>query len=435
MNDDTSSVRCAIARGTLSRRAVLRAAAAGCAWAGMAKLELQSAYAATGNTGLLSGAVPTGAAPEQPISVAGSGDALFAALSQAQWGSAHDSQTIRQALRRDAPGYREFGDTGVTAVTTAWSGAAFDPINGIEYVTGGGHHDSNCNAMFAANFETGAVKVCVQPSILTPAVVDEMKKSWPADNPWNSWDKGISPSYLYPDGRVGAVHTYGSIWYLRGKVVQLGHFWTEYDVIGGVQSFTGPVLGHGSPNNLGVIVGDRLLSLGSKAYDYWGFRQYDTATRTETTSEMGVPYSPGSSARYSFSGSVFACAIGNDVYCVNPSLSVAWSFDVSRVQKTYVAKILTLQNPWSPPDATDLQMNTSAYDAHANLLYIPSKDFGYFLTWNPLTGACGKFSVKPPGLPKRQSNSAYGRLRYYAKRRCLLLVNSVDEPLYYLKLA
>ena len=387
---------------------------------------------------------------------AGSGDALFAALPQGAWASATQSQTIREAVARYAPDYREFGDTGITAITSAWSGAAFDPDSATFYIMGGGHHDSNFNGMVSLNAETGRAGMPIRPSILTASEVTAMKASWPSKMAWNDWghatypgypppgrDARPYPGYLYPDGLPGASHTYGCMWYdASGKVINFNAFWSSYDVLRGkISSLTPHLFGARGPNNIGLKIGRRLFGVNTKVDTYWYMAQFDLATLTETPSEMSVPYQRGISAAYSFNSKTFGCAIGNTLYFVDTSpanttfgVPTAWSVDVSRVATKYTARIIPVVDAWSPTDMAGVQTNTMAFDSDTGWLYIPSKDWRYFLLWNPRTGQCNKMNTSG-GVPKTQINAAYGRLQYYSKRKCLVLVNSIDEPLYYLKLA
>ena len=96
------------------------------------------------------GAVPT---------LAGTGDAFFAALPVGRWVGMAASSTIRKAVAQFAPNYREYGNTGIASITRAWSGAGFDPETGTFYITGGGHFDSNFNGIVSANAETGVFGV------------------------------------------------------------------------------------------------------------------------------------------------------------------------------------------------------------------------------------------------------------------------------------
>lgn len=465
MIDDHPSVGPDIARCMSSRRILLGAIAAFGAIASGGWLGLRSALAATDDSRR-----PTASSFKTvPLPVAGSGDSLFAALQEGEWVSARDSQTIRQAISRYAPNYKDFGDTGITAITSAWSGAAFDPDTGTFYVMGGGHHDSNFNGIVSLNVETGLAAMPIHPSIITATEVAAMKASWPPNDPWNDWGhamypgypppsprpgaypgyprtgrvSGPYPGYVYPDGLPGASHTYGCMWYdASGKVINFNAFWSVYDIVGGkVSSLTPHNAASRGPNNFGLKVANRLIGVNTKVDTYWYFAQFDLGTLTETSSEMSVPYQPGISAAYSFNSKTFGCAIGNTMYFVDTGPGnkafgdpTAWSVDISHVTHKYTAKIIPIVNPWSDRDMAGVQGNTMAFDSDQQLLYIPAKDWSYFLIWNPATGECSRMSTRG-GLPKTQVNSAYGRLQYYAKRRCLVLVNSIEEPLYYLKIA
>ena len=463
MNGDHPDIGTKISPLVPSRRTLLRAATLGVI-AGATRAGLRSVLAANSDftrppiaapasTNFLA---PVGkAAPtERPVSLAGSGDKLYAKLPVGEWASASAYQTIRYALARYAPNYRDFGDTGITAITTAWSGAAFDPNTGTFYVMGGGHHDSNFNGIVSLSAETGLVAVPIHPSILTAAEVAAIKASWPSTNPWNDWGRAMYPGYeppgtrpgpyagyVYSNGLPGASHTYGCMWFdiATGRVIQLNSFWSEYDIsTGKVVRLTLSPGGRGT-NSFGLRVGSRLIGINTKSDDYWDFKQFDLKTRVETFCEMGVPYQPGIAAAYSFNSKTFGCAIGTRLYFVDTAPAAmtfgdptSWFVDVKEVAAKYMAKVIPVVSPWSATDMIAVQSNTMAFDTDSGLLYIPSKDWSYFLIWNPLTGECNKMNVRG-GLPKMQTNSAYGRFQYYAKRKCLVLVNSIDEPLYYLK--
>lgn len=368
--------------------------------------------------------------------IAGTGDAFFAALPLGKWAAMASSSTIRRAVATFAPNYREYGSTGLASITRAWSGAAFNEETGELFITGGGHFDSNFNGIVSANVETGVFGVPIQPTVLTPDQVAAIKASWPPGNPWISWGQAMFPSHYYYDGKPAAVHTYGSIWYADGKVIVApGRI---YDLAtGAFQRFESRA---GSPSGMGLKVGRRLIGVNQIVDDYWSLLQFDLDTHAESVSHFSVPYAPGIGAVYSFNGHTFACAIGTVLYFIRTEspnkdfpAPVAWKFDVGKVKTDYVATILRPGQGWSAADMANLQMNTMALDTDANTLYIPSKDFSYFLTWKPLTGEVGKVVVSG-GLPAAQANSAYGRLRYYPERKSLVLVNSIDEPIYYLRL-
>ncbi len=368
--------------------------------------------------------------------LAGTGDAFFAALPVGRWVGMAASSTIRKAVAEFAPDYREYGNTGIASITRAWSGAGFDPETGTFYITGGGHFDSNFNGIISANAETGVFGVPIQPTVLTPGQVAAIKASWPPNNPWISWGQAMYPSPYYYDGKPGAIHTYGSIWYARGKVIMPGRI---YDLA--TRKFSHYETHAGSPGGMGLEVGRRLIGVNQIVDDYWSLLHFDLDTQTESVSHFGVPYEPGIGLAYSFNGQTFGCAIGNVLYFISTQtaqpafgIPVAWSMDVTKVAPNYTATRLKPTNAWSAEDMAGLQMNTMALDTDKNILYIPSKDLRYFLTWKPLTGELGKVVVSG-AVPVAQGNSAYGRLRYYPKRKCLVLVNSIDEPIYFLRLS
>ncbi len=76
--------------------------------------------------------------------------------------------------------------------------------------------------------------------------------------------------------------------------------------------------------------------------------------------------------------------------------------------------------------ATALPLKPSVVD---ELLYVPLRDRSAFLTWNPRTGARGKVLVSG-ARPSQRENAAYGRLQWYAGRERIVLLDSIDEPLY-----
>lgn len=368
--------------------------------------------------------------------LAGTGDAFFAALPVGRWVGMAASSTIRKAVAQFAPNYREHGNTGIASITRAWSGAGFDPETGTFYITGGGHFDSNFNGIVSANAETGVFGVPIQPTVLTPEQVTAIKASWPAATPWLGWGQPMYPNSVYDDGKPGAIHTYGSIWYAQDKVILPGRI---YDLA--TRKFSSYETRAGSPSGMGLEVGRRLIGVNQIVDDYWSLLHFDLDKQTESVSHFGVTYVPGIGLAYSFNGQTFGCAIGNVLYFISTQtaqpafgIPVAWSIDVAKVTPHYTATRLKVVNAWSAEDMAGLQMNTMALDTDNDILYIPSKDLRYFLTWKPKTGEFGKLAV-PGAVPAPQANSAYGRLRYYPKRKCLVLVNSIDEPIYFLRLA
>lgn len=379
--------------------------------------------------------LPAPSAPGSVPSVLGIGDQFFAALPAGRWASMAASSTIRKTVAQYAPNYREYGSTGLSAITRAWAGGAFDQATGWYYMTGGGHYDSNFNGIVSANVETGLFGMAIQPTVLTPQDVADIQGSW--GTAWLGWGQTKNGGNgLYANGLPGGTHTYGSTWFDNGRVILSNRVYTLSTKT--LYSIPNSVMNN--PSNIGVRTTKKLVSMNNISDDYWDIIQIDPVTLTEKVSHFRiVPVVDGHGEAYSFNGECHACAIGDVVYIINTNPRntlfgnvIAWSIDLTEDKAGYDAKALTIVKPWTPEELVGIQGITAAFDG--TLMYIPSKDCKRLLTWNPRTGACGRISIPGPA-PEPQDNPAYGRFQWYAKRNCFTLVNSIDEPIYYLRLS
>ncbi len=374
------------------------------------------------------------------VPIDGTGDAFYAAVAAEPvntWCSMAHSGTIVGPVQKLIDDGLYIDYTGKGAITEAYSGAAHDDATGIMAGAGGGHYDGNFNGSWVADLETGAFSIGTRPSLVTPAEKDAIVASWNANGGWLGWSQwGLWPSSVNADGRPGSIHTYNTLTILDNVLYFQDR---AHDLKTGSIS----VLPYGPrnlPNSFSVRWGRKHLVF-APANDPFrmALLDYDLGTRTDAW--LSYPYIPGQGGNINFSARTYGAVIGDSVYILKLDSDgspqwvppLAWRLDFSNLGET---TFLTsgLKSAWSADDLAGVQQITYAFDDTENTLYIPARDFSYFLTWKPLTGECGKVVVANTP-PPRKTNAAYGRFAFYKPRRTFVLVNSVDEPIYAIRLA
>ena len=389
-------------------------------------------------------------APAGVTAVSGTGDSFYnAVLIPNRWYAMTDSQTIRDAVNQAvAAGWTNFGSSDFGEVTKAWSAGAPDFVATEFKGSGGGHLDGNFDGAYRLNFETGVAGILVMPNKVSLEYKNRIVASWnAATGNWYGYTNwGVYPSAVpdeLPNPRGGAIHTYGMPWVIDGTLIiadRMYHADGTYSTTPGNQT--------GASDTFGVTWGRKhiMLSLGSEV----GITMTDPDNGFAVTSGANsVEYSTGLGEYLKFSAFAHCCVVGNVLYTLSfrtygedatrhPPFFWSNSLPVQAGDNN-PATVRTLVNPWSRSDWDGvLQSQTQAFDPSTGLMYVPARDWSYFLTLNPLTGECGKVTVDGGHPPKITTGggdiAAFGRFFYYPARACFVLINSTTEPIYAIKM-
>ena len=336
-------------------------------------------------------------------------------------------------------GYVEYGSDGTpsSGITRAWSGGArfgqyFDGA-------GGGHFDSNFNGTYRFDLETGVCTIPVTPSVVNLSQKNAIVASWPGWLGYTYW--GINPATDPGDGKLGALHTYNSCWKPDAGTLVVAD--RVYNIGGNSMSqisFRGA-----NSNGLGVMHAGKGVLFGAlNAYDITSYDPASSYARVD--GNIGTAsYIPGQGSAIAITTYTYPAVIGSTLYYIRKESGgddpvtfagpLAWSMSLPVVsgQNNVTNITSTLVTPFSQSDMDNLQFGTAALDTSTGILYMPYKDWSAFLTWNPVTGACGRVTCANTG-PTTQDNGAYGRFFYYAERACFVLINAIDEKPYAIRM-
>lgn len=304
-----------------------------------------------------------------------------------------DGQTIRAALAAH-PEFTIYGDAA--AITTAWSGGA---RRGAKFWgMGGGHYDCSFNGVYEVDLETGKTSIPIAPSRITPDEMKAIRDSWAAKG--GGW-LGYSQMGLYPniepaDGLGPAIHTY-QMAYINadGTLAVAGR---SYDLRTGKMT-SAPI--NGAPNTNGAYWGTKYVGT-NWAAGYWDVTVVDTLTHTAKVTYLNWPYRAGAGASVNFDPRTYIAVIGDTLYAIKTTSAdpAAWPVPITwKVSLPIAAKDNAdlaqrpLTGSWSAEDMANLQLTTQVMDPDTNTVYLPAKDWSYFLTWEPLTNKIGRAHV------------------------------------------
>lgn len=411
---------------------------------------------------------PTGA-PGGVVNISGTGDALYAAVATQPvntWIQATSFGMVKTFYDQSVAGGYISRGTGGQSLTEPWCGGALRQYDANLYITGGGHYDGNWNGMGCINLESGVASLPVAPTTISDAQYAAIQASWtqssagylefkngiyPSDedpftlntaNPSAGYNTVIGPT-ITRGPKTKAFHTYGSF-FVKGNFVNIGG--NVYDVSANDGYDAG--VGGGAPNCDGCsgpdgkeyVTNGYVVSQTDLTNFVYGGSNNAGCTINEY---MQYAYSPGQGSAIQHNSYTYSCVIGAKLYTVRVqnglddpvtyAAPLAWYMDlplVSPGRSNNVTNITsTLTSRWSAADMANLQFNTQAFDDVNNVLYLPAKDWGYFLWWKPLTGEMGKIVMANTG-PTQRANAAYGRLGFYHNRQCFYLVNEWDQKPY-----
>ena len=122
-------------------------------------------------------------------------------------------------IRSVAPPIAPYGATGLAAVITAWSGAAYDEVNDALWIWGGGHQDYAGNELYRLSLKTLKMERVTDP---TPNQFID----FPA----------AGTGAAYADGNPRSKHTYSGMAFLNGKF--FAHGGSNWSYNGGMQKDT-----------------------------------------------------------------------------------------------------------------------------------------------------------------------------------------------------
>ena len=366
----------------------------------------------------------------------GTGDAFYKAhesTAKGTWSQMRDGQTVGAAVRAYVPPYIEYG--ALSGIMEAWSGGDLDEATGIFYGTGGGHLNSNFDGVYSLDFETGATALPLKPSVVDEATRQKIVASWKVRTgwygftEWNIWPENSQP------GRRSSIHTYNMAFVVRNKFYLADHY---YDLATWALTNVGTP---GAPNTNGVRWGNKII----------GTNWSGTFTMTmvdgdhgfaPTVGYLSYPYIRGQGSAINYSEKTYSVALDDRLYTLSlragfddpvrfPAPQAWWNpLPIIAGENPTTIITSTLTGPaWSQADMEACQFNTQVFNRKKGLVYIPFRDWSAFLTWNPRTGARGKVVVGG-ARPSQRENAAYGRLQWYAKRERIVLLDTIDEPLY-----
>ena len=372
-------------------------------------------------------ATPVASAPaplEKPVVVDFKAASFWDLLPTNTWVEVPNTR-LRQVEARLPAGFQELGDTGFTAIMSAWSGAAFDEATGRFYIQGGGHKDSNNNGLYEFDLETMKFRIIAPPTIITQADVEHAKASWKAGGRgWDGFDFGYE---FHTDSNEDGTpcvprHSYGDICFVPGIGVVRGgqvHIW-HYDVATGAATIGGDSA-DGQPTQWMIYDKQtrKIFRCGPFGYEYRAYRIYDPFNK----SQSGL-IDPGLRNDEDWDESV--CQIGREVFWYNARRYVATAMNID----TKVWRSLGhIDGPFfkDPPLAGQVYVE----DLRLVLMLLRSGKLGAI---DPKTGR--SFVYGTGGMPpqKRTANGLFGRIRYYPKRKCLAILPAVDENLRLIRL-
>ena len=351
------------------------------------------------------------------------------------WWQAPASQ-MRTVCAPDALGVG--GIDGCAGIILAWSGGAYDAVHRRMVIWGGGHDDYWGNELYGFDLRSGAWSRLTEPSVVPAGM---------ASNDYFSRDP-------LPDGKPDARHTYdglqfledGTFWAHGGSRAEDGHgtnlTWLYDDATGWTNvATTGTGPGGYSLSSGYDPASGRVLVHGAQL-----FYIYDVKAKT-WSSLPGFGFPP-LWPRY-------ACA-GDGTGAVDTKRGLFWSVGSGEVLVWDIANGAPVTDAWATtgggaytnkacvaanyPDQLfegggGAIYNVAApgfdYDSAADALVAwPNAGAPYALDLKTRTWTAGGAAGAPTS---KNSIGTYGRWRYIQAYNVFILVNSVDENVYFYK--
>lgn len=343
------------------------------------------------------------------------------------------SSHMREVCVPDSVGVR--GTVGCEGIISAWNSGAYDPIRRRMIIWGGGHDDYWGNELYGFDMRTGAWSRLSEPSVVS-------------DGHTNSTFFNRDP---LPDGEPVSRHTYDGLEYIAhlgklwahggsrardGRTTPLTWMWDEDD--GWTQHRVGPG---------GFMLGSA----------------YDPATRqviVHTTESMHIYDIDGDQWRavpgWGFPP-LWPRYTGNDkTSVVDPRRGLFWSVGSRMVLVWNIAEGHAVTDDWVTRGGGEYSnaerlgtnhpeqvfesgggdiYNVSApgfdYDSAADAMVAwPNQGAPYVLNLETREWTLGNAEGAPVS---RNSGGTFGRWRYVAAYNVFVLVNSVDENVYFYK--
>ncbi len=330
---------------------------------------------------------------------------------------------------------RVSGVVGCAAVVSAWSSGVYDPIHRRMIVWGGGHDDYWGNELYGFDLRSGTWSRLTEPSVVPEG---ETSITFFNQDP-------------LPDGKPVSRHTYdgvefiehlGKLWGLGGSRARDGGgtniTWMYDESAGWTQHASGP---GGYTFAMAYDPGSRKVLVNTTE----SMRIYDIDTDTWTT-VPGFGYTP-----------LWPRYVGGDrTGIVDPSRGLYWVVGNRMVLVWDIAEGRPVTDDWVTTgggDYTNADRVLPNYPAQlfesggGNIYNVNAPGFDYdsatdaIVAW-PNQGAPYALNLQtrvwtegsPDGAPtSRNSGGTYGRWRYVAAYNVFVLVNSVDENVYFYK--
>jgi len=342
------------------------------------------------------------------------------------------SSHLRDVCVPDSVGVR--GVVGCAGIVDAWGGGAYDSARRRMIVWGGGHDDYWGNELYGFDLRTGTWSRLTEPSVI-PAGVDR--------------DDFLSRDPL-PDGQPVSRHTYDGVEFLG----DLDLLWAQ----GGSRARDGA-----STNVTWVFDASAWAQRASGPGGYGLASAYDPSSRqvfamaAETLHIYDVDGDAWSEAPgFGYAPLWPRYAVGGDrtgevdptrrlFWAVGNGLVLVWDIDAGRaVTDDWVT---TGGGAYSNADAVGDRAD-QLFESGGGAVYdVPAPGFAYdtaaddFVAW-PNAGAPYALDLETrtwslggaDGAPTSEtSGGTYGRWRYVAAYNVFILVNSVDENVYFYK--
>ena len=319
-------------------------------------------------------------------------------------------------------GFIDLGAEGFSAVTADWSGAAFDADSGRLWCSGGGHVGSNNNGVYEFALETLSWRIAMSPSLYTRSDLDTSRTAWnTTTKKWIAFSQGYAvDTDEWRDGKPTAVHTYGDIAWLPSirRIYRSGLLsnWL-IDPVSGLPERCGKTDWTPGTTAFYDAARRRLIRGGAFNYDYWQCRVFDEVARGQTMERPHLDLRPQSA--FFWSGALSADVIGNKAFCYSGGSHRAWTIALD----TWLQAEVVLDQPLAVPPYTG-----GTYCESLGALAMLRPD-GNLATIDPQSGRCSTLTIEghPPPATSSLRNGIYGRWRWYARRKCFVLIPSTSD--------
>ncbi len=349
-------------------------------------------------------------------------------LQSGHWYEVPDSQLNQLCPENNSQGHGYYWSSFCAGVINAWSGGAYDTKRDQLMIWGGGHSDYAGNEVYGFNVNTLTWQNITQPSDLSDGC-DGF-----------GWNGGCPSGEEMPDGAPIARHTYDSLEYIPG----LDKFWAA----GGARWSTGALSDATWTLDLANNIWTRETDRPEKSWYYTHFSAYDPVTKnvfsfgqdsllmhnpvTDQWTELTHGDSPLSDRMTAEIDPVrrIMVVIGD---------GLAYYYDLSDLQNVTRKKLVTtgdnaIVNGRAPGLVYD--SNTKAMIAWSgeSANGLQSKDV-YELDLDTFQWIKRSPATTNTVIPTASNaQGTYGRFRYIPSKNAFIVVNAVDQNVYFYKL-